>query len=162
MILLILTGTVDSLTQERISKVPNFLCRDPDSTPGEESIFIHSLSLSLIFDMCIGKRLFVIEWNWRLYLSMGHLFPFRMPKFCLDTDWGLGEERLTFSIYELWMKRDIKNKFGQNGFLVDLIRRTEWWESSQQGTSVLRSLRKAGSRWWMEKQRIYFLRRSFI
>ena len=78
---------------------------------------------------------------------MGHLFPFRMPKFCLDTDWGLGVERLTFSIYELWMKRDIKNKFGQNGFLVDLIRRTEWWESSQQGTSVLRSLRKAGSRW---------------
>ena len=60
------------------------------------------------------------------------------------------------------MKRDMKNKFGQNGFLVDLIRRTEWWESSQQGTSVLRSLRKAGSRWWMEKQKIYFLRRSFI
>ena len=56
-------------------------------------------------------------------------------------------ERLTFSIYELGMKRDMKNKFGQNGFLVDLIRRTEWWESSQQGTSVLRALRKAGSRW---------------
>ena len=78
---------------------------------------------------------------------MGHLFPFRMPTFCLDTDWRLGMERLTFSIYELGMKRDMKNKFGQNGFLVDLIRRTEWWESSQQGTSVLRSLRKAGSRW---------------
>ena len=78
---------------------------------------------------------------------MGHLFPFRMPKFCLDTDWRLGMERLTFSIYELRMKRDMKNKFGQNGFLVDLIRRREWWESSQQGTSVLRSLRKAGSRW---------------
>lgn len=78
---------------------------------------------------------------------MGHLFPFRMPKFCLDTDWRLGEEKLTFSIYELGMKRDIKKKFGQNGFLVDLIKRTEWWESSQQGTSVLRSLRKAGSRW---------------
>lgn len=78
---------------------------------------------------------------------MGHLFPFRMPNICLDTDWMLGMERLTFSIYELGMKRDMKNKFGQNGFLVDLIRRTEWWESSQQGTSVLRALRKAGSRW---------------
>lgn len=78
---------------------------------------------------------------------MGHLFPFRMPNIWLDTDWRLGMERLTFSIYELGMKRDMKNKFGQNGFLVDLIRRTEWWESSQQGTSVLRALRKAGSRW---------------